>query len=129
MSLTKTPAGRFWSLTCSIRNSLVIRIRLYSRHSCAAIRSQLTCCPSASLGLPIEAELEYTRDIIRNLPSARFTLLEPSDGPLEEVLGLMKGADRVHFACHGIQDGVDSDIVALARPHGGFALLSACRWR
>ena len=52
----------------------------------------------------------------------------------------MKEADWVHFACHGIQDGVDSglcladqrrlklrNIIALSRPHGGLAFLSACQ--
>jgi len=52
----------------------------------------------------------------------------------------MKEADWVHFACHGIQDVADSglcladgrrlkvrDIIALSRPHGGLAFLSACQ--
>jgi len=52
----------------------------------------------------------------------------------------MKEANWVHFACHGIQDGVDSglclahrrrltlrDMLSLSRPHGGLAFLSACQ--
>ena len=55
----------------------------------------------------------------------------------------MKEADWVHFPCHGIQDlviPIESglcladgrrlkvrDIIALSRPHGGLAFLSACQ--
>ena len=55
----------------------------------------------------------------------------------------MKEADWVHFACHGIQDAPNairsglcladgrrlkiSDIIALSRPRGGLAFLSACQ--
>ncbi|KAF8553249.1 hypothetical protein OG21DRAFT_1523264 [Imleria badia] len=49
----------------------------------------------------VATELEH----IRNSLLARTTLLvESSVGTVEEVLSLMKMADRVHFACHGIQD-------------------------
>ncbi|KAF8119815.1 hypothetical protein EV363DRAFT_1195189, partial [Boletus edulis] len=61
-------------------------------------------------------------------------------GTVEDVVGLMKKADWVHFTCHGIQDAADSglcladqcrlklrDIIALSRPHGGLAFLSACQ--
>ena len=79
--------------------------------------------------------------MISNSPSARTTLTESSVGTVEEVLSLMKEADWVHFACHGIQDDANptdsglcladqrrlrvSDIIALSRPHGGLAFLSA----
>ena len=62
---------------------------------------------------------------------------------MEDVLALMKDADWVHFACHGVQDPESptdsglcladqrrlklSDIVALSRPRGGLAFLSACQ--
>ena len=62
---------------------------------------------------------------------------------MEEVLSLMKEADWVHFACHGIQDPEHpthsglcladrrrlkiSDIISLLRPRGGLAFLSACQ--
>ena len=91
----------------------------------------------------VATELEHIRAVIRNSPSARTTLLEPSVGTVEEVLGLMKEADWVHFACHGIQDATNptssglcladrrrlkiSDIIALSRPRGGLAFLSACQ--
>jgi CHAT domain-containing protein len=90
----------------------------------------------------VATELEHIRAVIRNSPSARTTLLESSVGTVEEVLSLMKEADWVHFACHGIQDSARptesglcladgrrlkiSDIIALSRPHGGLAFLSAC---
>jgi hypothetical protein len=90
----------------------------------------------------VATELEHIRAVIRNSPSACTTLLESSVGTVEEVLGLMMEADLVHFACHGIQDATSptssglcladrrrlkiSDIVALSRPHGGLAFLSAC---
>ncbi|KAF8436548.1 CHAT domain-containing protein [Boletus edulis BED1] len=85
-------------------------------------------------------ELEHIKAMIKRSPSARTNLLESSVGTVEDVLGLMKKADWVHFACHGIQDAADSglcladrrrlklrDIIALSRPHGGLAFLSACQ--
>ena len=91
----------------------------------------------------VNTEVEHIRAVIRKSPSARTTLLESSVGTVEEVLVLMKEADRVHFACHGIQDATSpthsglclanqrrltiSDIMALARPRGGLAFLSACQ--
>ena len=87
-------------------------------------------------------ELEHIRAVIRNSPSGGTTLLESSVGTVGEVLALMKEADWVHFACHGIQDAeipTESglcladrrrlklrDIIALSRPRGGLAFLSAC---
>ena len=103
-----------------------------------AVRQPLTDGLSRLPG--VNTELEHIRTIIRNSPSAHTTLLESSAGTVEEVLGLMKEADWVHFACHGIQDDLDSglcladgrrlklrDMVALSRPHGGLAFLSACQ--
>ncbi|KAF8545708.1 hypothetical protein OG21DRAFT_1534317 [Imleria badia] len=98
-------------------------------------------------GLPhlkgVAIELEHIREIIKNSPSTLTLLLESLSGTVEEVLDLMKEADWVHFACHGIQDDVNrtesglclvdgrhlkiSDIIALSRPHGGLAFLSACQ--
>ena len=91
----------------------------------------------------VATELEHIRTVIRNSPSTRTTLLESSKGTVEEVLSLMKEADWVHFACHGIQDAERatqsglcladgrrlkiSDIIALSRPRGGLAFLSACQ--
>ncbi|KAF8548447.1 hypothetical protein OG21DRAFT_1423050 [Imleria badia] len=91
----------------------------------------------------VAIELEHIREIIKNSPSTQTHLLESSVGTVEEVLSLMKDADWVHFACHGIQDVTDpaksglcladqrrlkiSDIIALSRPHGGLAFLSACQ--
>ena len=91
----------------------------------------------------VATELEHIRAVIRNSPSARTTLLESSVGTVEEVLALMKEADWVHFACHGIQDVAIMaesglcladqcrlklrDIIALSRPRGGLAFLSACQ--
>ena len=91
----------------------------------------------------VATELEHIRTVIRNSPSARTILLESSVGTVEEVLSLMKEADWVHFSCHGIQDAVRptlsglclanrrrlklSDIIALSRPCGGLAFLSACQ--
>ncbi|KAI9567762.1 CHAT domain-containing protein [Boletus coccyginus] len=88
----------------------------------------------------VTTELTHIREVIRDSPSAHITLLESSDGTVEGVLSLMKEADWVHFACHGIQDDVDSglclanqrrlklrDIIAVSRPHGGLAFLSACQ--
>ena len=88
-------------------------------------------------------ELEHIRAVIGNSPSARTTILESSVGTVEEVLTLMKEADWVHFACHGIQDAASptqsglcladqrrlkiSDIIALSRSRGGLAFLSACQ--
>ena len=97
-------------------------------------------------GLPrlpgVATELEHIRAVIRNSPSARTFLLESSVGAVEEVLDLMKEADWIHFACHGIQDAANptesglcladgrrlkiSDIIALSRSRGGLAFLSAC---
>ena len=96
------------------------------------------------LQLPgVDTELEHIRAVIRNSPTARTTLLESSVGTVEEVLTLMKDADWVHFACHGIQDAARPtesglcladrrrlklrDIIALSRPHSGLAFLSACQ--
>jgi CHAT domain-containing protein len=91
----------------------------------------------------VDTELDHIRAVIRQLPSARTTLLESSLGTVEEVLALMREADWVHFACHGIQDDANrtesglcladgrrlkiSDMSALSRPHGGLAFLSACQ--
>ena len=88
----------------------------------------------------VNIELEHIKAVINNSPSASTTLLESSVGTVEEVLGLMKQADWVHFACHGIQNGLNSglcladqrrlklrDIIALSRPRGGLAFLSACQ--
>ena len=91
----------------------------------------------------VATELEHIRAVIRNSPSARTTLLESSVGTVKEVLSLMKEADWVHFACHGIQDAASptesglcladqrrlkiSDIMALSRSRGGLAFLSACQ--
>jgi len=88
----------------------------------------------------VPTELTHIREVIRDSPSAHITFLESSDGTVEEVLSLMKEAEWVHFACHGIQDNVDSglcladqrrlklrDIVAVSRPRGGLAFLSACQ--
>ena len=91
----------------------------------------------------VATELEHIRAVIRTSPSAYTTLLESSVGTVEEVLDLMKEADWVHFSCHGIQDDTRptssglcladgrrlkiSDIVALSRPRGGLAFLSACQ--
>ena len=93
--------------------------------------------------LGVDIEVDHMKSIIRNSSSARTTLMESSVGTVEEVLALMKKADWVHFACHGIQDPVNrtesglcladrrrlkiSDIIALSRPHGGLAFLSACQ--
>ncbi|KAF8555537.1 hypothetical protein OG21DRAFT_1438591 [Imleria badia] len=94
-------------------------------------------------GLPhlsgVATELKLIRGIVSDSPSAQTILRESSVGTVEEVLSLMKEADWVHFACHGIQDGSDSglcladqrrlklrDITTLSRPHGGLAFLSAC---
>ncbi|KAF8436269.1 CHAT domain-containing protein [Boletus edulis BED1] len=101
--------------------------------------------PSDGLGrLPgVHTELEHIKDVIRDSPSTDTTYLESSAGTVEEVLGLMKESDWVHFACHGIQDAASPtesglclanqrrltlrDILALSRPHGGLAFLSACQ--
>ena len=87
----------------------------------------------------VAKELEHIRTVIANSPSAHTTLVESPVGTVEEVLALMKEADWVHFACHGTQDAAESglcladgrrlrlrDIIALSRPHGGLAFLSAC---
>ena len=91
----------------------------------------------------VATELTHIREVIKNSPSAHTTMLESSDGTVEEVLSLMKEADWVHFACHGVQDAtspIDSglcladgrrlklrDMIAVSRPHGGLAFLSACQ--
>ncbi|KAF8132284.1 CHAT domain-containing protein [Boletus edulis] len=91
----------------------------------------------------VHTELKHIKEVIRNSASACATFLEPSVGTVEEVLGLMKEADWVHFACHGIQDAKNptdsglclanerrlkiSDIIGLSRSHGGLAFLSACQ--
>ena len=91
----------------------------------------------------VDTELDHIKAVIWKIPSARTTLLESSLGTVEEVLSLMKKADWVHFACHGIQDDASptesglcladgrrlkiSDIIALSRPRGGLAFLSACQ--
>ena len=88
----------------------------------------------------VVTELEYIKEVIKN--SACITLLESSVGTVEEVLGLMKEVDWVHFACHGIQDPTGptksglclankrrlkvSDMITLSRSRGGLAFLSAC---
>ena len=91
----------------------------------------------------VDTELEHIKAVIKSSPSVCTTLMESSVGTVEEVLSLMKQADWVHFACHGIQDAASaidsglcladerslklSDIVALSRPRGGLAFLSACQ--
>ncbi|KAF8121583.1 CHAT domain-containing protein [Boletus edulis] len=91
----------------------------------------------------VAQELKHISTVVGNSPSARTTLLESSVGTVEEVLGLMKDADWVHFACHGIQDATKptdsglclangrrlkiSDIIGLSRSRGGLAFLSACQ--
>ena len=88
-------------------------------------------------------ELQRIQAIVQRSVSARTTLVESSVGTVEEVLTLMKNADWVHFACHGIQDASNpinsglclanerrlkiSDIIALSRSRGGLAFLSACQ--
>ena len=88
----------------------------------------------------VVTELEYMKEVIKN--STCTTLMESSVGTVEEVLGLMKEVDWVHFACHGIQDPTSptdsglclankrrlkvSDIITLSRSRGGLAFLSAC---
>ncbi|KAF8125428.1 CHAT domain-containing protein [Boletus edulis] len=91
----------------------------------------------------VARELKHISTVVESSPSARTTLLESSVGTVEEVLGLMKDADWVHFACHGIQDAEKptesglclangrrlkiSDIIGLSRSRGGLAFLSACQ--
>ncbi|KAF8127373.1 TPR-like protein [Boletus edulis] len=91
----------------------------------------------------VHTELKHIKEIITNTASGCATFLEPSVGTVEEVLGLMKEADWVHFACHGIQDARNptdsglclanerrlkiSDIIGLSRSRGGLAFLSACQ--
>ncbi|KAF8135605.1 TPR-like protein [Boletus edulis] len=91
----------------------------------------------------VAPELRHIRTVVGNPTSACTTLLESSVGTVEEVLGLMKDADWVHFACHGIQDAAKptdsglclankrrlkvSDIIGLSRSRGGLAFLSACQ--
>ena len=59
--------------------------------------------PSSSRLPGVATKLDHIRAVIRNSPSARTTLLESSVCTVEAVPSLMKEADRVHFACHGIQ--------------------------
>ncbi|KAF8132367.1 TPR-like protein [Boletus edulis] len=91
----------------------------------------------------VHTELKHIKEAITNSGSACATFLEPSVGTVEEVLELMKVADWVHFACHGIQDAKNptdsglclanerrlkiSDIIGLSRSRGGLAFLSACQ--
>ena len=91
----------------------------------------------------VNTEVEYIKAVIKDAPLTQTILLESSVGTVEEVLALMKEADWVHFACHGIQDGKApitsglcladerrlkiSDVIALSRPRGGLAFLSACQ--
>ena len=91
----------------------------------------------------VDTELKYIRTVVQNSPSARTTFTESSVGTVEEVLALMKDAEWVHFACHGIQDAASptdsglcladqrrlklSDIISVSRPRGGLAFLSACQ--
>ena len=88
----------------------------------------------------VDMELRHIRQVIRDSTSTQTTLVESSVGTVEEVLALMKGADWVHFACHGIQDAANSglcladrrrlklsDIIMLSRPRGGLAFLSVCQ--
>jgi tetratricopeptide (TPR) repeat protein len=91
----------------------------------------------------VDTELEYIRTVVQNSSSARTTLMESSVGTVEDVLTLMKDAEWVHFACHGIQDAANpidsglcladqrrlklSDIISVSRPRGGLAFLSACQ--
>ena len=95
------------------------------------------------LQLPgVQTELENIREVIRN-SSAQAILLETTTGTVEEVLGLMKEANWVHFACHGVQDSerpsssglclADEcrlkllDMISLSHPRGGpWARLSVC---
>ena len=51
----------------------------------------------------VATELTHIREVIRDPLSARITLLGSSDSTVEEVLALMKRADWVHLACHGVQ--------------------------
>ncbi|KAG6371208.1 hypothetical protein JVT61DRAFT_9832 [Boletus reticuloceps] len=91
----------------------------------------------------VAPELRYIRTAVGNSPSACTTLIQSSVGTVEEVLGLMKDADWVHFACHGVQDAAKptdsglcladgrrlkvSDMIGLSRSRGGLAFLSACQ--
>jgi len=91
----------------------------------------------------VATELTHIREVIGDSPSAHISLVESSYGTVEEVLTLMKEADWVHFACHGVQDPANptnsglcladrrrlklGDIIAVSRPHGGLAFLSACQ--
>ena len=91
----------------------------------------------------VDSELEHIKAVIRDSPLARTVLMELSVSTVEEVLALMREADWVHFACHRVQDTANpidsglcladrrwlkiSDIIAVSRPRGGLAFLSACQ--
>ena len=90
----------------------------------------------------VQDELEHIKTAISG-SSSNITLLQSPTGTVEDVLALMKDADWVHFACHGVQDSESptdsglcladqrrlklSDMMALSRPRGGLAFLSACQ--
>ncbi|CCL99877.1 uncharacterized protein FIBRA_01902 [Fibroporia radiculosa] len=87
-------------------------------------------------------ELGHIKTTLQTSPSTPVSLVE-SIGTVDDVLTKMKESDWIHFACHGIQDvrsPLDSgivladrrllkltDVIKLARRHGGLAFLSACQ--
>ncbi|KAF8134277.1 TPR-like protein [Boletus edulis] len=82
----------------------------------------------------VAPELRHIRTVVGNPTSACTTLLESSVGTVEEVLGLMKDADWVHFAptdsglCLANKRRLKvSDMIGLSRSRGGLAFLSACQ--